>query len=225
MWRSKIESVTLAVFIAIGGMVVTEPSYAVTLVGTTNNASGIDGLVIDSVTYDVTFVNGSYNSVYTTPPTFLGNDTGAGDATTALIAALKVLGVTNLVGLTNPNYYTLYSAAVPEQYPVSGLVAAITLRVPPMLTASVPRRLGEFRRLFPIRTLPILNSIIQFSRRRRPRFLQLSRSSRQALARWVCLDGARDGRTLLPSQPPDQNTDRISERPPRAGCLRTRRVR
>ena len=39
-------------------MVATGPSYAVpVLVGTTNNASGIDGLTVGSVTYDVTFVH------------------------------------------------------------------------------------------------------------------------------------------------------------------------
>ena len=34
---------------------------AATLVGTTADATGIDGLIVDGNTYDVTFVNGSYD--------------------------------------------------------------------------------------------------------------------------------------------------------------------
>jgi hypothetical protein len=67
---------------------------AATLLGTTSNPTGIDGLVVDGTTYDVTFVNGSYNVVYTSSaPTFLGNDAGAADAAGAISSALNGFGV------------------------------------------------------------------------------------------------------------------------------------
>jgi hypothetical protein len=70
---------------------------AATLVGTTTTAMGIDGLVVDGLTYNVTFVNGSYNSVYaSTPPTFSGNASAATDASAALAAALTSFSVTAL---------------------------------------------------------------------------------------------------------------------------------
>jgi hypothetical protein len=83
---------------------------AVTLVGTTSDATGIDGLVVDGVTYNVTFVNDSFNSVYAfnppislgNPPTFLGNQAGATDAATALADALTSLFVIQLTGLALP---------------------------------------------------------------------------------------------------------------------------
>ena len=124
-----ITSCVLALTVSLG-LSVAAPAYAVTLVGTTTDASGINGVVIDSVTYNVTFVNGSYNSVYTSLPTFLGNNSGATDATTALISALNGLGVTNLDGLPPPTYYANLVAAVPEQYPVEGLVASATAACP-----------------------------------------------------------------------------------------------
>ena len=95
----NLASFMLAVFIAIGGVVVAGPSYAVSLVGTTTDAQGIDGLLIGSTTYDVTFVNNSYNSVYPPGPTFLGDTSGANAAAAALTSALNDLSVTNLVGL------------------------------------------------------------------------------------------------------------------------------
>ena len=81
---------------------------AATLVGTTSDATGIDGLVVDGVTYNVTFVNASFNSVYAftpptslgNPPTFLGNQAGATDAAMALADALTSLFVITLTGLT-----------------------------------------------------------------------------------------------------------------------------
>jgi len=84
---------------------------AATLVGTTNDATGIDGLVVDGVTYNVTFVNASFDSVYGftppaglgNPPTFLGNQAGATDAATALADALTSLFVIQLTGLLGPD--------------------------------------------------------------------------------------------------------------------------
>jgi hypothetical protein len=67
---------------------------AATLVGSsiTFFATGVDGLVIDGTTYNVTFTQGSYNSVFSaTPPTFLNNAPGALDAANALASALDTL--------------------------------------------------------------------------------------------------------------------------------------
>jgi hypothetical protein len=91
MWHFNVKSLTVAVFIGIGGMVGPGSSHAdPILVGTTSAATGIDGLVVDGVTYDVTFVNDTYTTVYaTTLPTFFGNQSGANDAATALVAALN----------------------------------------------------------------------------------------------------------------------------------------
>jgi hypothetical protein len=112
--KCLLTSCVLALSVSFG-LTVAGPAYAVTLVGTTTNASGIDGVVIDSVTYDVTFVRDSYNNVYaSTPPTFL-NSAGVTDATTALISALNVLKVTQLVGMSPyPDWYAAYYAAIPQ---------------------------------------------------------------------------------------------------------------
>jgi hypothetical protein len=90
--------------IAIASIV---PAHAMTLVGTTSDASGISGLVVDGVTYDVTFYNSSYDSIYSsTVPTFLGNSSGSADAASALASALTLFGVTELVGI-GPQYNAL----------------------------------------------------------------------------------------------------------------------
>jgi hypothetical protein len=105
----KVKNLTASALIVIGAMVGPGLSYADTLVGTTTDATGIDGLVVDGVTYDVTFENAAYNTVYaTTPPTFLGNQTGATDAANALVTALNAFSVTDLTGLTS-----IAQAAVP----------------------------------------------------------------------------------------------------------------
>ena len=71
---------------------------------------GIDGLVVDGVTYDVTFFNASYDTVYaSTPPTFIVNSSGAFEAAFELADALNALGVQHLDGLTA----TPETAAVP----------------------------------------------------------------------------------------------------------------
>ena len=64
-------------------------THAATLVGTWNAPSGIDGLVIDGATYNVSFAQGTYGAVYSSnAPTFYGNSSGATDAVNALAAAL-----------------------------------------------------------------------------------------------------------------------------------------
>ena len=90
--------------IAIASIVPAGPSHALSLVGTTSDASGISGLVVDGVTYDVTFYNSSYDSIYSsTVPTFLGNSGGAADAASALASALTSFGVAELVGIGPQN--------------------------------------------------------------------------------------------------------------------------
>jgi hypothetical protein len=69
---------------------------AATLVGSTSDATGVDGLVVDGTTYNVTFVNSTYSTVYaSTPPTFLGETLTAEHAAIALADALNTLGATN----------------------------------------------------------------------------------------------------------------------------------
>ena len=90
--------------------------------GSPTDATGIDGLVVDGVTYNVTFVTADYSTAYaTTPPTFISNPSGAGDAATALSNALTFWAVTGLAGL-NPEF-TEQLAYIPDQdasgaYPV-----------------------------------------------------------------------------------------------------------
>jgi hypothetical protein len=107
------------------GLTVAGPSNATTLLGPTSAASGFNGLVVDTVTYDVTFVHDSYNSVYaSTTPTFLGNSTGASDAMIALVSALRGSDVTGLVGLVLPDYYTVLYLVVPYSVPAGNFVSA-----------------------------------------------------------------------------------------------------
>jgi len=83
---------------------VTFAARAATLVGTTSEASGINGLLVDGALYDVTFVHDSYEDVYSaTAPFFLGNSNGALDAAIALANALNSFGVTGLTGAVIAN--------------------------------------------------------------------------------------------------------------------------
>ena len=60
---------------------------------------------VDGTLYDVTFVHGSYNSVYSsTSPFFLGNSVGATAAAVALSTALNDLSVTGLTGTTPDSF-------------------------------------------------------------------------------------------------------------------------
>jgi hypothetical protein len=98
---------------------------AATLVGPTTGASGIDGLSVDSVTYDVTFVNDSYNHVFAVnQPTFFGNTNGANDAQAALDSSLNTLNVTGLVGQTTSSFYENLNLVVPTSVP-SGLTTTV----------------------------------------------------------------------------------------------------
>jgi hypothetical protein len=68
-----------------------------TLLGSTTMPTGIDGLVVDGTTYNVTFSTTTLNS-------FTDGSTLSIDATNALAAALNTLGVTELDGQTGTDY-------------------------------------------------------------------------------------------------------------------------
>ena len=115
-----------AAILGLGLILGSSAANATTLVGPASAAQGFDGLVVDSVTYDVTFVHDSYNNVYASrPPTFLGNTAGADDADTALIAALKNSAVTGLTGLIVPDYYSNLYLFVPSAVPNGGFVGSV----------------------------------------------------------------------------------------------------
>jgi hypothetical protein len=119
-YTMKMKLLSLIACMAVIGV---SHASAATLVGTTSDATGIDGLVVDGVIYDVTFVHASYDTVYaSTAPTFLGNFTGATDAAAALAAALNALGVETLDGIPPPN---LEEAAIP--YETFGVVSSGTM--------------------------------------------------------------------------------------------------
>ncbi|HEY4080546.1 MAG TPA: PEP-CTERM sorting domain-containing protein [Burkholderiaceae bacterium] len=60
-------------------------------------AIGVQDLVVSGVNYDVSFVTGSYNSLFaSTPPTFLGNAAGALEAGLALINLMNAQTATLL---------------------------------------------------------------------------------------------------------------------------------
>jgi len=71
--------------LALSGVAMSAP----TLVGTTTNASGVDGVVVGSVTYDVTFSTSSFHSPFT-------KDSTAAPAAAALATDLNMLTVTGL---------------------------------------------------------------------------------------------------------------------------------
>jgi hypothetical protein len=83
------------------------------LMGGTDDATGIEGLMVNGVTFNVTFVNGSYYNIYTDvgiDPYYYGKLAGANAAAIALSNALTSLKVTGLNGSTTPD------AVVPTEY-------------------------------------------------------------------------------------------------------------
>lgn len=85
------------------GMLSTTSSYAATVVGPVDSINGINGLAFsdNSQTYNlsVSFMSGSYNSVFSnSTPTFENNQTGGLAATLAIIDALNAAHVTNMAG-------------------------------------------------------------------------------------------------------------------------------
>jgi hypothetical protein len=92
----KLGLYTLAILLGAASAM-PQAARAETLIGTTSSSTGLDGLVVDGTTYDVAFIGGigtSYNTTYpSTPPTFLGNTSGAFDAATAIAASFNALAV------------------------------------------------------------------------------------------------------------------------------------
>jgi hypothetical protein len=75
--------------LAVALIAVSANAMGQTLVGTTTDASGIDGVVVGSVTYDVTFSTSSFDSTFDT-------SLAAMDPSVALAADLNALSVTGL---------------------------------------------------------------------------------------------------------------------------------
>jgi len=83
---------TLALATAFSALTAPIEARAATLVGTSSFPTGVDGLVVGGTTYNVTFTEGSYNTVFSvTAPTFLNNSAGASDGAADLAAALNSL--------------------------------------------------------------------------------------------------------------------------------------
>jgi PEP-CTERM motif len=92
-----------AIFMTTVSLALTAPiaARAATLVGSQSVPTGVDGLVVDGITYNVTFTTESFATVFAgTAPTFLNNPNGAADAATALAAALN-----NLAGPFQGNFF------------------------------------------------------------------------------------------------------------------------
>jgi hypothetical protein len=94
---------TIASFALAAGLAITlstAANAAATLVGTTTNPTGIDGLVVDGTTYNVTFSTTTLN-------TFTFGSTVSTDARSALADALNALNVTSLGGASPTIGYEL----------------------------------------------------------------------------------------------------------------------
>jgi hypothetical protein len=127
MWRLNIKNFAVAVSLIVGGLLGSGSSYAMSVVvGPQDDATGIDGLVVGTQTYNVTFQNIPYNTIFgcgsgnpptcTTYPTFYSSadvlpspnpTTAAVEAATALFTALNALGVTGITGITGEDEQNL----------------------------------------------------------------------------------------------------------------------
>src|SRR5262245_8601687 len=103
-----------------GGMVLSSPVSAradAVLVGTTAEATGLTGLVVDGNTYNVSFIHNSYDNVYpSNDPIFAGNSTLAADAAQALATALNTLSVTGIAGVGPSTEFRPKKVAVAETH-------------------------------------------------------------------------------------------------------------
>lgn len=91
-------------------------SAAPVLVGTSTDPTGIEGLVVDGTAYDVTFSTQSYIEQFAEgSPAFLGNASGAADATTAVASFFNT--VPTVTGLGNEPC-TTYVCAVEVPYAI-----------------------------------------------------------------------------------------------------------
>ncbi len=80
-----LKAFTLSAGILVGSLAGAAPTISYS----GGTAVGINDLEVDGVSYNVSFVFGSYNSVFSADfPTFLGDETGANEAADALVTVL-----------------------------------------------------------------------------------------------------------------------------------------
>jgi hypothetical protein len=136
MWRLNIKNFAVAVSLIVGGLLGSGSSYAMSVVGPLDDATGIDGLVIGTQTYNVTFEHVAYDTIFgcdsdnppgcTTYPTFYSPaeaipspnpTTAVVNAATDLFMALNALKVTGIAEISDqdeqnvliPFGYTTYN--------------------------------------------------------------------------------------------------------------------
>jgi len=109
----------LCTLCVLAGLVCT-PVRAATLVGTTTNALGIDGLSIDDMslkgTFNVTFVSATAPVFLASSPHFDGNFVGAVIASEFLAKALNDLNVTGLLAAGSTTFEVPYSVVIGFAY-------------------------------------------------------------------------------------------------------------
>ena len=91
--KSRILGLLAFALIGVSGSAMADP----TLLGTTTDPTGVNGVVVDGTTYNVTFSSTTFDSPLFTQFTF-GSATSI-DAATNLAAALTSLRVTSLAGV------------------------------------------------------------------------------------------------------------------------------
>lgn len=104
----KMTNPLVGVFVTIVGMFVGGQAHAATLMGTSTDPLGINGLVVGGVTYNVNF-----NASEDASPAFLGNASGAAAAALALAATLNDFGVSSIGGDPPVPYQNFY-LLIPE---------------------------------------------------------------------------------------------------------------
>jgi len=101
-YKSKFAALALASAVAL----INAPAGALTLLGPTNNATGIDGLVFSPVQIlDITFVHDSFQNVYSHSAPYSG--AGLSPLAQDLAFALNLLGVTNITGASGGDAYAI----------------------------------------------------------------------------------------------------------------------
>lgn len=95
--RSRILSLLAFALISVSGSAIADP----TLLGPMNDPTGLDGLVVDGTTYNVTFSTTIFDSPNFTQFPF--GSAASHDAAGTLLAALNSLGVTEIAGVPVPS--------------------------------------------------------------------------------------------------------------------------
>jgi hypothetical protein len=113
--RSKAVIWVLLAFVVLGGR-----ATAQTIVGPLNAATGINGLVVDGQTINVTFETGTFASAFPQDsPYYLNNSNGGIDAANAIASELHAAGVTGI-----GTGQTLASIFIPVALP-SGMTVSV----------------------------------------------------------------------------------------------------